>query len=404
MDMLSIEDKVLFDESIAHYEIHVHQPYATSTYNNNDEIRIAVQHQDLCVLPSKSFLHVYGKLQKVDAAAPAPNTNLVNNGVCHMFEEIRYELNAIEIDRCKNVGLTSLMKGLVSLNPGQSGVIENAGWIRDNEDLTDDAGYFDVSIPLSMILGFAEDYQKIIANAKHELILVRSRSDNNAVMQRAAEDFKVVLKKVEWLIPYVIPSDQRKIQILNYIGKDPSISISFRSWEMYEYPLLPNTSKNVWPVKTSSQLEKPRYIILGFQTDRKNKKDKNASQFDHCRITNVKLFLNSQCYPYGDLNLDIDHNQYARLYNMYANFQQTYYEDRQLTEPWLTKTKFIEEAPLIVIDCCKQNESLKFAPVDIRLEFETMQNIPANTAAYCLILHDRVVQYKPLSGSVQKIV
>ena len=58
-------------------------------------------------------------------------------------------------------------------------MIENVGWIDVQETerkINNDPGYFEVVIPLSMILGFAEDYRKIVMNAKHELILVRSRT------------------------------------------------------------------------------------------------------------------------------------------------------------------------------------------------------------------------------------
>ena len=67
------------------------------------------------------------------------------------------------------------MKNLISLNPNKSNLILNANWcgIDEETDLIDDAGYFDVSIPLSYILGFAEDYNIIIVNAKHEIILIR---------------------------------------------------------------------------------------------------------------------------------------------------------------------------------------------------------------------------------------
>ena len=84
--------------------------------------------------------------------------------------------------------MTSLIKGYISLRPSQSLIVENAGWLDAEEEqqkLTDEADYFDVSIPLSMILGFAEDYRKIVVNAKHELILMRSRNDLNAVLQES---------------------------------------------------------------------------------------------------------------------------------------------------------------------------------------------------------------------------
>ena len=161
-EILSIQSPVIFDESVAHYEVHAHQPYTASTFNNSDEIRISIQHQDLCLLPSRSSLYVCGRLVKADGTN-VHNTRLINNAICLLFEEIRYELNAIEIVKCKNVGLTTIMKGWLSLNPSQKFIVENAGWIDVQETLkiNNNNGYFDVSIYLSMILGFAEDYRKI---------------------------------------------------------------------------------------------------------------------------------------------------------------------------------------------------------------------------------------------------
>lgn len=69
-EILTIQKAIVFDESIAHYETHAHQPFASTTFENNDEIRIAVQHQDLCLLPSRSSLHVHGRLTKIDGRTP----------------------------------------------------------------------------------------------------------------------------------------------------------------------------------------------------------------------------------------------------------------------------------------------------------------------------------------------
>ena len=108
--------------------MHTHQPYTLSTFKN-DEIRIIVQSQDHCLLPSKSPLHVDEKLVKNNETVLI-NTVLVCNAICHFFEEARYEINAIEIDRNKTVGLTSLMKNYASLNSRQSRYIENTTWVK----------------------------------------------------------------------------------------------------------------------------------------------------------------------------------------------------------------------------------------------------------------------------------
>jgi len=351
------------------------------------------------VLPSKSSLHITGRHTKANGIAVAATTQLVNNGICFLFDELRYELNGVEIDRSRYVGLTSLMKGYASLTSGKAHSLVNAGWYHAQETgrQTDANGYFDVNIPLKMLIGFSEDYNKIVVNARHELILRRTNT-NNAITQTEAEEFQISLIKVEWLLPHVRVADHIKIPLLNLIKADRTLTLPFRTWTLYEYPMLPTTTRHVWAVKTSSALEKPRFVTLGFQTNRENKKDQNASHFDHARLRDVKLYLNSRCYPYANLSLDITNNQFALLYDLHSHFQSEYYSKEE--EPLLSGREFLNYARLAIINCSRQNELLKNGTVDVRLEFESHENFPAGTTAYCLILHDRIVDYSPLSGAV----
>ena len=81
--------------------------------------------------------------------------------------------------------------------------------------------------------------------------------------------------------------------ILDVVPIDKRVTLAYRSWEQYEYPQLPATPKIIWTVKKkTSQLEKPRDIIIGFQTKRKDQPLVNAGKFDHCRLQNVKVYLN----------------------------------------------------------------------------------------------------------------
>ncbi|XP_020295462.1 uncharacterized protein LOC109860639 [Pseudomyrmex gracilis] len=179
--------------------------------------------------------------------------------------------------------------------------------------------------------------------------------------------------------------------------------MGFRSWDLYEYPLLQSTTSHSWAVKAATQLEKPRYIIFALQTGRKNVVSRDCSRFDHCNLSNVKLFLNSDFYPYDDLNLDFGKERYAILYDMYIKFRRSYYgcdEDESL----LTLDKFIYCGPLVVINCSRQNETVKSATVDVRIEFNCKENVPTDTTAYCLVIHDRIVEYNPLTSVVRRIV
>jgi hypothetical protein len=127
-----------------------------------------------------------------------------------------------------------------------------------------------------------------------------------------------------WQVPHFTVSDEEKLKLFNIIEKNNPLSIAHRRWELFTYPLLQESHSFTWVLKSSTSLEKPRFVIIGFQTDRKNNLRKDASKFDHCHLKNIKLYLNSQSYPYENLNLDYRYNQYALAYDMYARFLQSY--------------------------------------------------------------------------------
>jgi len=151
--------------------------------------------------------------------------------------------------------------------------------------------------------------------------------------------------------------------------------MNFRSWDLYEYPLLQSTTKHSWAVKTATQLEKSRYVIFALQTGRKNIMSRDVSVFDDCNLTNVKLYLNSEFYPYDDLNVDFGKNGYAILFDMYARFRKAYYG----YDCYKTLLTFLMNGPFVVIDCARQNESIKSATVDVRIDFDCKENVPVNT-------------------------
>ncbi|KYM84799.1 hypothetical protein ALC53_05052 [Atta colombica] len=159
---------------------------------------------------------------------------------------------------------------------------------------------------------------------------------------------------------HVSLSEINKLSMLRVLESGHYLSMSFRSWDLYEHPLLHDQTF----IHQKRLLNSKSHVIFALQTSRNNNILQNASVFDACNLSNVKLYLNSDFYPYNDLNLDFD---------------------------------------FTVIDCSRQNESIK-SVTDVRIEFDCKANVPANTTAYCLIIHDRVVQYNPLTNVVRKII
>lgn len=392
--ILRVNEQVCMDDSISNYVIHSHPPYANASLNKSDEIRLPIQDQNLYSLPSQSSLNIFGQILNQENKASA-NLHVINNAIAFLFDECRYELCGIVIDRCRNCGITTLLKGLLSFTERDCVRLENAGWNLGGPNIIDKNGYFNVCIPLSMLLGFCEDFKKIIINVRQELVLLRSSTDLNAVVSSVnTEKPKITLHKIVWCMPHLTVSDVEKLQILKHIDRGIDLPIAFRGWQLYEMPVLQQTTMHTWNVKATSITDKPRYVIVAFQTSKKNNLGSNASLFDHCNLTNLKLYLNSAIYPYDNLNLDFDRNQWAILYEMYSKFQNSYY-GKNSPEPCLNLKNFNQMAPIVVIDCSQQNETLKSGSVDVRLEFEFAKNVPPNTNAYCLIIHDKFITYNP---------
>ncbi|EFA08359.1 hypothetical protein TcasGA2_TC006002 [Tribolium castaneum] len=320
-EILNVNEKAVFDTSISYAEKRTHQPYASTSFNLNDEIRLPIEHQDVYTLPWLSSLYIEGKVIATNdkhETIISPNVKFANNGIMLMFDEVRYEIAGNVVDRVRNPGLASIMKGYATYNTNESIALQNAGWFPKSPStiIDQDSGYFNVVIPLRLILGLCEDFRKIILNVRQEL-------------------------------------------------------------------------------------EKPQYIFFGLQTDRKNQLSKDYSQFDHCNLRNVKVYLNDEMYPYDNLNLNFNNNSFAALYEMFIEFQASFLD--KVREPIFTPEEFKTIAPIVVVDCTKQSEMLKRSPVSIRLEFETRTNIPGKTTAHCLILHDRVAKYIPAQGVIRVV-
>lgn len=401
MEKLNIYEGLNFDEEIIKNEYHTYYPRANN-FNLNDEIRIPINNQDVYTIPGDSYIYIEGNFKPSGDGTGI--CELTNNAYAFLFDQIRYVLNGVEVDRCSNPGITSTIKTLLSIGENESKSLQMAGWnpFKDGQPTLSN-NQFNACIPLRFLLGFAEDYRKIIINSSQELILLRSRTDNNCYKNMDGTKKALMdISKIEWRVPHIAVNDSTRLNILKTVNNNKPIYIPFRSWDLQELPTLRNNKKDVWSVKTSTNLEKPRFVIVAFQTNRRDNVKTNASQLDHASINNIKLHLNSESYPYNNLNLQMNIKRYTTAYWMYTDFQATYY-GKSTAQPLIDYNTF-HEYPLYVIDCSKQNESVKSSSVDIKLELEADIDFANNTVAYCLILHDNVVEYEPLTGIVKRVI
>lgn len=384
------------DVAIIKKQFHSYSPY-TSTYGSNDEVRIAIQSQDLYVLPSESYVFMEVEVaRKADANYAAVVGTWAPNAEGFLFSEMRYEINNVEIDRIKNPGITTPMKRSTVCTHSALRIL-NQSFRRTNTAVT--AGTHQFIIPLREVFGFCDDYRKIIMNVKHELILVVNRQFLGTY-QATSDAFNITISKIQWKVPHIQLADQAKLQMLRYLERKQVIGVPYRSWELHEMPELPQTSKHVWTVKSTTQISKPRFVFVTFQTN-KQLVSANSGLYNNLNIRHVRLYLNSEYYPYDAITCDFTNSNYAELYQAFSEIQKSYYPTDE-TNPISFSYEEYGDHPIFAFDCSRTDESILGGAVDIRLEIDARENIAANTVANCLIIYDNYFEYSPFSSIVAK--
>lgn len=114
-------------------------------------------------------------------------------------------------------------------------------------------------------------------------------------------------------MPHVTPEDGEKFKPMKEIESKTEVRADY--WmRQVDTISVPQSTSFDWRLSVKPGLEKPRYVIMAFQTSKVGDQGQNPSIFDHCNVQSMKVFLNSMKYPLFDNDLDIAQNQFARVY------------------------------------------------------------------------------------------
>ena len=415
--ILRITDSILNDDSIDKYEYFEYCPITGTNLDNIGDIRINIESQDIFTHPSESFLLIEGRLTKANDGtdyANADNISITNNAMMYLFRDIRYELSGHEIEKVNYVGYATTMLGLLkytddfSRSKGLNQLWckdstnvanpQNAGfWTRHQHlfnHLDANKGSFSFRIPLKHIFGFCEDYDKVVYGFKHTLSLTRTH-DHDAIFRAGGVDpGKITLSKIAWFMPHVMPADKDKMELYKIIERKEKVSVGYRMIQCTSISVPQNTSFS-WRLSVKSSPEVPRFIIIGFQTEKNDNQLQNNAQFDNLNINNIYVMLNSNRYPTLDYNLHFPSQKIGRAYGDVAEFRSKFFNINELiSNPCISAFEYKNLYPLFLFDVSKQSERLKYSTTDIQVKVEFGANPDAGTEGYAVIISDRLINFQ----------
>ena len=446
-DILQITEDIPVDDSIYEYEYKEYNPIAGNAGDlNRGSIVIVIEAQDIYTQPAESYLIVEGRLLRTTVPPNPVNVNdnlapldadvvsLINNGIMYLFSDVRYHLASHEIEVLQNPGHATTMLGMLKypddFNKSQG---LNQLWVPDSGDGEADLtlnnnngfikrhkyiilnptpnGFFSFKIPLKHFFGFCEDYKKIIYGMQQKLTLTRT-GDNNAIFRsNVGNNFKVELNKIGWFMPHVIPSDAYRLQLNKIIERKEKIPVGYRMLQCDNIPVPTNQKNFTWRLGVKSSPDIPRFIIVGFQSDKINNQIANPALFDHLYVRNIYVTLNAKRYPDIDYEENFIINKFSRVYGDAATFRKKFYNmDELISNPGIDPESYKDLFPLYVFDVTKQSEKLKTSVSDIHIKasFDSglagAANPGANTIAYAVIISDRLMHFVSDGNKITNIV
>ena len=436
-DILQITEDIPVDDSIYDYEYKEYNPIV-GTNLNRGSIVLTIESQDIYTHPAESYLIIEGELRRKDRAvdgtvqyyADDASVTLINNALMYLFSDVRYHLASHEIEVLQNPGHATTILGLVKYpddfnksfgmnqlwvkdeNTGEAqNEIANAAYNKGFHDRLkyiitspNTYGKFSFKIPLKHFLGFCEDYKKILYGMQQKLTLTRT-GDSNAIFRTGGDEGEVYLERIRWFMPHVIPSDAYWLQLDKIIEKKEKIPVGYRMLQC-DSSQVPATSTNfTWRLGVKSSPDIPRFIIVGFQTNKNNSQAFNPAIFDNLNVRNIYVTLNAKRYPDTDYDNDFIENHFSRLYGDAALFRKKFYNmDELVSNCGINPQEYKTIYPLFVFDVTKQSEKLKTSVSDIHIKATFGNNPGNNTMAYAVIISDRLFHFVSDGSKITNIV
>ena len=442
-DILQITEDIPVDDSIYEYEYKEYNPVA-GTNLNRGSIVITIESQDIYTHPAESFLIIEGRLIKL-AVGPGGTDipydrdsliSLINNGIMYLFSDVRYHLASHEIEVLQNPGYATTMLGMLKypddFNKSQglnqlwvpdtpiadnnTANMENLGFKkRENHIInnSDPRGTFSFKIPLKHFLGFCEDYKKILYGMQQRLTLTRSGNIQDSIFRaNAADEGRVLIDKISWFMPHVIPSDAYRLQLDKIIERKEKIPVGYRMLQCDSTQVPENIKPFSWRLGVKSSPDIPRFIIVGFQSGKNNRQTRNPAIFDNLFVRNIYVTLNAKRYPDTDYENDFKTNKYSRIYGDAALFRKKFFNmDELISNPGINPDNYKHIYPLYLFDVSKQSEKLKTSVSDIHIKASFGDapvgggnNPPADTIAYAVIISDRLFHFVSDGSKITNIV
>ena len=146
----------------------------------------------------------------------------------------------------------------------------------------------------------------------------------------------------------MIPADKYKMELYKIIEGKETLPVGYRMIQCSNASV-PQTTSFTWDLPGKQYTEVPRFITVGFQTNKSNNQRQNPAIFNNVGVNNIYVTLNSRKYPENDYNISFPKQQISRPYGDTALFRSKFFNMDVLVSNFnFTPLEFTDFYPLFV--------------------------------------------------------
>ena len=154
------------------------------------------------------------------------------------------------------------------------------------------------------------------------------------------------------------------------------------------YKNVPNATNFLFDLGMESGMERPQYIIVGFENNNVNEQTHDASTFHIMYVTECYCKIGSEFYPEDRMNINYGTNNYNEAFKEIVSFNKDYNGLPHKIKPYINHRTFKSSYRIYVFDTRYQRDHIGPQPIKLNFEFSAAV---ADVICHALVLTRKVI-------------
>ena len=135
-------------------------------------------------------------------------------------------------------------------------------------------------------------------------------------------------------------------------------------------------------------MERPQYIIVGFENNNFNEQTCDARTFHIMNVTECYCKIGSEFYPKDRMNIYYDTNNYNEAYKAIVSFNKDYNGLLHNIKPYINHRTFKSSYGIYVFDARYQSDHIGPHPIQLNFKFSAAV---ADVICHALVLTRKII-------------